>query len=169
MQLQEGKRYVRRDGQLTGFITRDSMSPEYPYFDRDNAEIYREDGSWAVLRGNVTEYDIVAEFDSETGTALAEVTTTQLVLDEIEAERIRQDKKWGTQNHGMAVWTMILAEEVGEAAREANDYHFSKRGSVELDEAQRERGRNYRAELVQVAAVAVAMIESFDRNEAKGE
>lgn len=66
---------------------------------------------------------------------------------EVAMERRRQDKKWGVQNHLPEKWMTILLEEVGEAAH----------GRLENDRA------NYREELVQVAAVAVAMIESIDR------
>jgi hypothetical protein len=92
------------------------------------------------------------------------------VLDEIAAERARQDKKFGEQNHrdgtgardqqahaetarewckdafasGYGTWSDVLAEEVAEA-------------NAERDPAK------LRAELVQVAAVAVAWIEAIDR------
>lgn len=62
-------------------------------------------------------------------------------------ERRRQDTKWGVQDHLPEKWITILMEEVGEAAH----------GRLEGDRL------NYREELVQVAAVAVAMIESLDR------
>lgn len=54
------------------------------------------------------------------------------------------------------LWLGILAEEFGEAAKEINDYFFRP-----TSDAQRTR---IREELVQTAAVAVAMIESLDRN-----
>lgn len=65
----------------------------------------------------------------------------------IQAERDKQDKMWGEQNHGKYEWLTILIEEVGEAAESALENHDS----------------NYIKELVQVAAVAVAAIESFTR------
>lgn len=70
------------------------------------------------------------------------------VLGEIIDERHRQDRKWGQQNHHMYKWLSILGEEVGEvnkAVLENTDVN------------------NVRSELVQVAAVAMAAIESFDR------
>lgn len=87
-------------------------------------------------------------------------TNQDLIVEELRFERRRQDEIWGQQNHDLATWIMILTEEVGEAAKEACDATFPK-GSVR---AARER---YRQELVQVAAVAVAMIESLDRNPVK--
>lgn len=66
---------------------------------------------------------------------------------EILQERLRQYKKWGVQDHDEDRWMVILMEEVGEVARAV----------FEDDPA------NYREELIQVAAVAVAAVEAFDR------
>lgn len=89
---------------------------------------------------------------------------------EINVEQVRQDAKWGEQNHpdgtggpgacrmadiardlcdeqhraGAGTWRHILNEEVAEAFAE-------------------ESQENLRRELVQVAAVAVAWIEAIDR------
>ena len=71
------------------------------------------------------------------------------VLGEIASERARQDKKWGEQNHNHDRWLVILMEKVGEVARAAQEGH----------------GFLYREEMLQVAAVAVAAIESYDRND----
>ena len=75
------------------------------------------------------------------------------VLNEVAVERAKQDAKWGIQNHSPQKWLVILGEEVGESCR----------GCFESDLAQ------YRRELIQVAAVAVAAVESLDRNEARSE
>ena len=72
------------------------------------------------------------------------------VLGEVAAERGRQDARWGPQNHHPLYWLGILAEEVGEFAK---------------DTIERGRLESARGELIQVAAVAVAAIESLDRNE----
>lgn len=69
------------------------------------------------------------------------------VLEEVYCERVRQQEKWGEQNHNAPLWYAILGEEVGEVARSI----------LERDP------ENYREELVQVAAVAVAMVEAYDR------
>lgn len=96
-------------------------------------------------------------------------TATDYVLKEIETERKRQDEKWGLQNYpdgtdwvyqydaeffrelcdnaaksGTLTWRHILREEVYEA--------FAETDKAKL-----------RAELAQVAAVAVAWIEKLDR------
>lgn len=79
------------------------------------------------------------------------------VLNEIAFERERQDAKWGEQNHDPAWWLVILGEEVGEACTASLDARPGMgSGGATLDD--------YRAELVQVAAVAVAAIECLDRN-----
>jgi len=62
-------------------------------------------------------------------------------------ERERQDKRWGEQNHSPEKWVVILQEEVGEFCREGLEG--------------REEGM-YR-EAVQVAAVALAMVECLER------
>jgi NTP pyrophosphatase (non-canonical NTP hydrolase) len=74
-------------------------------------------------------------------------TNTCTVLGEVWAERQRQDEKWGQQDHDAHKWMSILVEEVGEVAKEA----------FEDDD------KNRRAELIQVAAVAVAAVECIDR------
>ncbi len=52
----------------------------------------------------------------ETGTGAA-----ARILDLVAAERERQDSLWGAQHHSASTWLAILAEEVGEAARETPD------------------------------------------------
>jgi hypothetical protein len=86
------------------------------------------------------------------------------ILYEVEAERNRQNEKWGEQNHRVVEWLSILGEEVGEANKHGLQAHFAK-----IHKMNRESElQNYRKELIQIAAVAVAMAESVDRNELKG-
>lgn len=82
------------------------------------------------------------------------------VLGEIHQERNRQDDLWGAQNHTPEVWHLILAEEFGEVAKALNEWFF-RRKEGSWDEA--------RAELIQTAAVCVAMVESMDRNRGRQE
>ena len=63
-------------------------------------------------------------------------------------ERDRQDNKWGEQNHTAYKWLAILGEEVGEVNKAVLEDNYS-----EVIE-----------ELIQIGAVAVAMIESLERN-----
>lgn len=69
------------------------------------------------------------------------------VLLSVLAERHRQDKKWGQQDHNIHRWSTILGEEFGESCKEAFEGNL----------------HSYRAELIRVAAVAVAAIECLDR------
>lgn len=73
------------------------------------------------------------------------------LFSEILEERGRQDRKWGEQNHQDMRWMTILTEEVGEVAKEILEGEITKT----------------RAELVQVAAVAVAWLECIDRRAAQ--
>jgi hypothetical protein len=114
--------------------------------------------------------------------------TTQPVLGEVLAERIRQDEKWGEQN-----WPSFIPRTFADMEREniarsgyygilteiAAKHNTQRRFAMQtgtyadifveevaeaigaLDEA------HLREELVQVAAVAVAWIEAIDRRKAK--
>ena len=100
-----------------------------------------------------------------------EASKLDVILEQVKRERECQDEKWGEQNHKGIEWIAILTEEVGEAAKEAVDYHFKNpyvnaaNMKIYPDQGiQNARKARYRKELVQVAAVAVAMIESLDRN-----
>lgn len=79
--------------------------------------------------------------------------STLPVLEEVAAERIKQERKWGQQNHHPFTYLAVLGEEVGEANMAALQSVFGGKSWPE-----------YRKELVQIAAVAVAMIECHDRN-----
>ena len=82
------------------------------------------------------------------------------VLTEIRLERTKQEEKWGEQNHHPDKWMVILMEEVGEASAECREAHPFKNPITEEEYIL--RLLNYRKELIQVAAVAVAAIESLD-------
>lgn len=84
-----------------------------------------------------------------------------LVLAHVARERSRQDAKWGPQNHTPIEWIAILSEEVGEASKEALEHHWAGK----YYPSDPERLGRLRSELIQVAAVAVAAVESLDRNE----
>ena len=92
------------------------------------------------------------------------------VVAEVEVERYRQHEKWGEQNHpdgtGDDMRTLMA-----EAAQEACD-QAAKNGTItychileeEVAEAFAESDpAKLRAELIQVAAVAVAWAEAIDR------
>lgn len=94
------------------------------------------------------------------------ITATLHAIRCVTDERRRQLQKWGVQDHPIADWFLILGEELGEAQREACEHVFRLRLPEQFPENP-ERLQRLRNELVQVAAVAVAMIESLDRNEMK--
>jgi NTP pyrophosphatase (non-canonical NTP hydrolase) len=73
------------------------------------------------------------------------------VYREIRAERARQDANWGDQTHSLFVYMTVLAEECGEVARAVHDLRFAG-GTRE----------SVREELIQVAAVAVQIVERMD-------
>lgn len=79
------------------------------------------------------------------------------ILNDIKKERDRQDEKWGLQEHHPCVWLTILSEEIGEISKEICDSGFR---TEDLDD-------NYRNELIQSAAVLVAMIQNFDNEKEK--
>lgn len=87
---------------------------------------------------------------------------TDRVLAEVVSERKRQDRIWGEQNHEPCDYLAILVEEIGEVAKEAVGIRFGRPGRERVHHR-----RCLRAELVQVAAIAVAMIEALDRLDAK--
>ncbi len=77
---------------------------------------------------------------------------TSNVLAEVRKEREHQDAQWGEQNYSPFMALAILMEEVGEAAQAA--VQDNEPGGESWD---------YRKELIHVAAVAVRMVETFDR------
>lgn len=85
----------------------------------------------------------------------------ECVINEVREERQLQNAKWGEQNHNVCEWVSILAEEVGEVSKEAVDLHF-KYGITDK-QTEQNRIENYRKECIQVAAVAIQMVESLDR------
>jgi hypothetical protein len=96
------------------------------------------------------------------------------VLDEVNDEIKRQLAKFGPQNHAPFFWLAILGEEVGEANKAAVDAEMIGSGGGVVNAPMQARIQvsakarklvEYRAELIQVAAVAVSMILSYDRNE----
>jgi hypothetical protein len=82
-----------------------------------------------------------------------DVYLQQRILGEVGDERERQFNKWGDQIHTVTHWMAILVEEVGEADKEAVEYE------VDLHPLYIDRMRK---ELIEAAAVAVAMVEWID-------
>lgn len=80
------------------------------------------------------------------------------VLSEVNAERQKQDEKWGEQNHTYQ-WTSILGEEYGEVCEAMNRVLFGDNKA--------KAHNDLRMELIQCAAVCVAWVECLDRNNEK--
>lgn len=98
---------------------------------------------------------------------------TLAVLQAVMTERRHQHAKWGVQRHDWPVWLTVLSEEVGELAQEIlalrawrfqrERVAFNGPKQIQVTNAgERSHLRHMRAEAVQVAAVAVAMIEHLD-------
>jgi NTP pyrophosphatase (non-canonical NTP hydrolase) len=81
-------------------------------------------------------------------THAANVDRFNAIMSQITTERGRQDAKWGEQNHDFPKYLTILMEELGEASK----------AFLEKDIT------NLRTELIQCAAVTVAILECGDRN-----
>lgn len=73
-------------------------------------------------------------------------------LQDILAERARQDDKWGEQNHDPFAYITILVEEIGELAQAALHTRFGGHAAEGL-----------RTEAIHTAAVALAIVECLDR------
>ncbi|MEV0441850.1 hypothetical protein AB0I84_06065 [Streptomyces spectabilis] len=97
--------------------------------------------------------------------------TLNTVLDEIRTERARQDAKFGEQNHPDGTAADFTARAMRDSARVVCESKAARGALTWVDvldeeywEARAETDpAKLRAELVQVAAVAVAWIEAIDR------
>ncbi|ARK08827.1 hypothetical protein A6C57_00075 [Fibrella sp. ES10-3-2-2] len=87
-----------------------------------------------------------------------EFNKTVFVMNEVIQERKRQHAKFGQRDIDPVLYATILNEEVGEVNRDVCEYAFNT-GTERT--AARVR---MRAELIQVAAVALAMVTCMDRN-----
>lgn len=83
-----------------------------------------------------------ARFDSDS-------SLEEKIFAEVEAERRYQDVRWGEQMHPSKSWISILGEEIGEVCKANNQ----------------QDAESYRAELIQVAATAIAAVEDFDKSQ----
>ena len=88
-------------------------------------------------------------------------------IEQIRKERERQNNLWGVQKHSLSKFMSILLEEVGESAKEANDYEAIIDRTADycypLDELSKKQHLiNCQTELIQVAAVAVQICERIE-------
>ena len=98
-------------------------------------------------------------------------TQRDLIYIQVEAERLRQDKLWGEQNHPLGTGgpmreeAAILAKRRTDKAAETGRLTWGLILEEELAEALAEIDhQKIRTELIQTIAVAVAMIESLERS-----
>jgi len=82
-------------------------------------------------------------------------------MGDIDEERRRQIKIFGDDRHDPIEWFGILAEEHGEVSKAIIENYDWKNHRFKLEN--QKEALHYREELVQVAAVCVAMIEDLDR------
>lgn len=106
-------------------------------------------------------YFALTELKERRESSLRPATSIQNdVIKAVLAERQRQDKKWGEQNHPPQFWTGILGEEFGELCQAINETVFDN------GEEERKKGgyENMFREAIHVAAVAVGFLECLERN-----
>lgn len=94
----------------------------------------------------------VAERAGEAAIRAEDEADRSIALRDIANERVRQQQTWGTEPLAWCEWIAVLAEEVGEASQAALHVRFNH----ELTLA------DLRTELIQLSAVAVAMVEQID-------
>lgn len=145
---------------FTTYLTRDSSNSYCDYClheERQRRHSYHGDPYECAVCSKAHDGRIVEQAQNlkNVRCKCAQCDIQKWIVEMILAERARQDEKFGEQNWEPVLWMSILLEEVGEAARHANDMHWPN-GSNPEDA--------YRDELVQVAAVALAALESLHRN-----
>ena len=93
------------------------------------------------------------------------MTPTASALLDVAEERVRQDSKWGEQNHDLTVWMTVLGEEFGETCHASLHYRAAagRAENVEGDTDPDAWLAKVRKEAIQTAAVAVAIVEFIDR------
>lgn len=79
------------------------------------------------------------------------------IINDVMAERSRQDEKWGEQNHSAYVWASIIGEEYGEMCKAINEFGFNPTPETEQD---------IYTEAIQTMASCMAMLECMERAKA---
>jgi len=85
--------------------------------------------------------------------------TREEIFEAINAERDRQDAKFGEQNHRMDMWMCIIGEEYGEAQECVVRLLGGEGGKTWSD---------FEKEMIQTIAVSVSALESYYRQKAGG-
>ncbi len=81
------------------------------------------------------------------------------IVEMVARERVRQDSKFGEQNHTNEMWLTILMEEIGEVSQQILNLEFAK-DSVAIEDIIKELDD----EMIQSIAVLVAWYQSRKRN-----
>ena len=145
-----------------------------------DARLYQEAANTQIALGVLDQVSLYVNKDGKPELQTNPKHTTQKVLLDVAAERVRQDEKWGQLNHRIlpdnpGTDTEIRERYLRKSAQEAQqltDFLANTKRITHMDilieevwEAIEAKGTEHlRRELVQVAAVAVNMIESIDRN-----
>lgn len=85
------------------------------------------------------------------------------IIDEIREERLRQDMIFGESDKARSIWELlaVLGEEYGEVCKSVNDMHtYWKKPRVDKSDIDLYTS-HIREECVQVAAVAVKILEAI--------
>ena len=144
----DGKRHEREDWEGKG---RQWVADCRRRAEEANSELAKVKADLAASRKEAAEFWLKADQATE---ALYGKVWSKAVAD-ICIERAEQDRKWGADRDlPGGQWLAIMTEEVGEVATECISFRHPDR---------------LRAELVQVAAVAVAWIENIDRKGQTGQ
>jgi NTP pyrophosphatase (non-canonical NTP hydrolase) len=77
-------------------------------------------------------------------------------------ERVKQDSKWGEQNHTDYEWLSVLTEEVGEVANSICCAYINPEPRESFVDAAK---KNMEYEVIQVAAVCFAWLENLKRRQ----
>ena len=85
------------------------------------------------------------------------------IFKKVQAERKRQLKKFGTQEHDLPTWNAILAEEVGEVSKEIVEIALSEK-DWDKSELFTPSYAYLKKELIEVMAVACAILEHLETN-----
>ncbi len=76
------------------------------------------------------------------------------IISDVLKERIRQDKKWGKQNHLSVVWLSIIGEEYGEMCKAVNELGLC---------ADYKKEQEIYQEAIHTMASCMAMLECMER------
>lgn len=82
----------------------------------------------------------------------------QTIINDVIAERQRQDAKWGEQNHSPDRWATIIGEKYGEICKAVNEFGFHPKPETEQD---------IYTEAIHTMASCMAMLECMERMRAQ--